>query len=472
MSQLSPVETVSSALSAESCALPTNHSSEALNKSQATPVPPSRNTTARQLWAALLALPQPEARRKAANWDWYALLRLVQAAFQESPRIGYSLHADQEALRLGQPTFFHHPATTIADFALHGPRQKPAGGLPTSQEAPVAGPVFGTANGRLPTAWLYSYHFGFFGPYGPLPLHLTEFASRNQRAQDHAFFAFCNVLIHRLSCFFFRAWAEGRKELTFDRPRALDAAHHACARLDIARHGEECWEFYFGALVGCGLDSIRSRDNVPEDARLFYAGRLMQPTRNAEGLRAIVQDYFAAPARLLEFQPRTLPIPESARWYLGADSPTGNLSWSTLVGASIVEHQSGFRLRLGPLSLTEIEQFFPDPEGRESDAFRQLHDWIRFYCGKETDPNPQAGIESAWDLQLVLRGPEVPELHPDPSARLGLTTWLCSTPPLQDVDDLVLRPSGRAEAQSASPDRSQVGAEAEMVSGSAEARAT
>ena len=54
--------------------------------------------------------------------------------------------------------------------------------------------------------------------------------------------------------------------------------------------------------------------------------------------------------------------------------------------------------------------------------------------------NMVEGLESAWDLQLILRGPEVPKLNLDGSSRLGWTTWLYSKPPQNDADDLVLQP--------------------------------
>ncbi len=392
---------------------------------------PALPNKALERWQKLLDQPEPEARRQALCWDWYALLRLLQCAYPAYPRLGYAHSTEQELLRLGQPAFFHHPSTTIADFARLGPSEKPSVESPARASALVAGP----SSNAPPVGWIYSYHLGLFGPYGPLPLHLTEFASRHLRAHDAAFLAFCNVLTHRFLCFFFRAWAEGRKELTLDRPQALAASHRAFARLDVAEHGEESWEFFVGAFLGCALDSLRGRDRVPEEARLFYAGRLLQQTRNAEGLRAILQHFFSLPAQVLEFQPRTLRIPETARWYLGADRPTGRLGWSTIVGESVDDYQSGFRIRLGPLSLSELEQFFP-----ETDAFDQLHDWIRFYCGKDTDPNLAAGIQSAWDLQLVLRGSEVPKLKLGKTSRLGLTTWLYSAPPKEDVGDVVLCP--------------------------------
>ena len=40
------------------------------------------------------------------------------------------------------------------------------------------------------------------------------------------------------------------------------------------------------------MDSLLARESVPDRAKLFFAGRLVQQTRNAEGLEAIVQDFF------------------------------------------------------------------------------------------------------------------------------------------------------------------------------------
>src|SRR5438270_7638950 len=162
-------------------------------------------------WHKLLELPEAEARRQAASWDWFALLRLIQCACPDKPRIGYSLFLSEDPVRLGQPTFFHHPSMTVADFARRGPQEPNQGN----------GAAVSSSNGSNGAPWIYSYHLGMFGPFGPLPLHLTEFASRRTRSQDPALFAFCNVLVHRFQSFFFRAWAEGRKEITLDRPQAL-----------------------------------------------------------------------------------------------------------------------------------------------------------------------------------------------------------------------------------------------------------
>lgn len=374
-------------------------------------------------WRRLVGSPPEIVGLEAARWDWYALLRLIQCAYPDRPRIGYGSRPSTEPVRLGQTTFFHHPSTTVAGLdpaSLHEPD------APGPPEVP----------------WLYCFHLGFFGPNGPLPLHLTEFGHRRLREErGAAFFAFCNALTHRFLAYFFRAWAAARREIAFDRPHALTLEGERHAREDVGEHGEQWWEFAIGSLLGCGLDSLLGRDRVPERSKLYYAGRLVSLARNAEGLEFILEDYFAVCTRILEFQPRRLPIPEEARWRLGESDGNGHLGWSTILGASVYDYQSGFRIRLGPVSLSQLENFLPGTDG-----FRELHDWIRFYVGKETDPNSRAGIESAWDVQIVLDGPQVPKLTLGSEARLGWTTWLFSKAPTRDVDDLVLRPlSDRVE---------------------------
>ena len=139
-------------------------------------------------------------------------------------------------------------------------------------------------------------HFGLFGPNGPLPLCLTEYArDRILHHGDPTFAAFCNVFHHRLISFFFRAWADAQKAVDFDRPErpALVAVRRQPGR---PGHG-----------------SLRDRDSVPDRAKLYFAGRLVQQTRNAEGLEAIIQDFFGVRTEVQTFVGRWLNLPAGSR---------------------------------------------------------------------------------------------------------------------------------------------------------------
>jgi type VI secretion system protein ImpH len=67
-------------------------------------------------------------------------------------------------------------------------------------------------------------------------------------------------------------------------------------------------------------------------------------------------------------------------------------------------------LRIGPLSFTDFDRFLPD-----GDCYRSLVHMARYASGQEFD----------FDIQLVLKAPEVPWCRlGDPRARLGFSTWL------------------------------------------------
>lgn len=49
--------------------------------------------------------------------------------------------------------------------------------------------------------------FGLFGPNGPLPVHMTEYArERIHHHQDDSLSAFADLFHHRLTLLFYRAW--------------------------------------------------------------------------------------------------------------------------------------------------------------------------------------------------------------------------------------------------------------------------
>ena len=62
--------------------------------------------------------------------------------------------------------------------------------------------------------------FGLFGPDGPLPLHLTEYArDRMRNWRDATFQRFADVFHHRALSLFWRAYADSRPTISFDRRR-------------------------------------------------------------------------------------------------------------------------------------------------------------------------------------------------------------------------------------------------------------
>lgn len=319
---------------------------------------------------------------KPFAYDFNAAVRLLQSHFSQQPRIGHSSSPKQDPVRFAQS-----PALDFASSTIETLRQKD----------PARPPVF------------YARHFGLFGPNGPLPLCLTEYArERIMHHGDGTFAAFCNVFHHRLLSFFFRAWADAQKTVDFD------------------RRDDQHWSNFVGGVSGLGMDSLLERDSVPDRAKLYFAGRLVQQTRNAEGLEAIIQDFFCVRTELQTFVGRWLKLPPGSDCRLGGTPGTGTLGVAAIVGSRVWTCQLHFRLRLGRMKLADFERLLPSGA-----SFRRLCDWVRYYAGEQY----------SWDVQLVLRREDVPQTHLGRYGRLGWTTWLGTKLFDKDAEDLILNPS-------------------------------
>jgi type VI secretion system protein ImpH len=323
-------------------------------------------------------------------FDFFVALRMLECAAPQLPRLGYSRSPAQDVVRLAQS-----PALDFAPSTIEKLEAKDA------ERAAV----------------LFVRHFGLFGPNGPLPLCLTEYAAdrlhgRYGRAEgrspsDPTMVAFCNVFHHRLLSFFYRAWADSRKACDYDR---LDRQN---------------WSAYIGSLIGLGMDSLRDGDDIPDKAKLHYAGRLVQPTRNAEGLRAILQDFFGLQTEIQPFVGRWLDLPRDNQCKLGDPGGKRALGSSVIVGSRFWTCQLHFRIRMGPMRFHDYERMLP-----RGSSFKRLMSWVRNYCGEH----------HFWDLQLVLHRDEVPDTRLGVRGRLGWTTWLKTKPFDHHAEDLTLRP--------------------------------
>ena len=320
-----------------------------------------------------------ELSRKAYEFEFHATMRRLEALFPERPRFGEAMRPADEPVRVGQePTLAFSPSE-ISGF------EPPAEGRP----------------GRLNVAFL-----GLFGPNGPLPLHLTEYArQRIRHVGDKTLSAFVNLFNHRMLLLFHRAWAQVEPTAIQDRA--------ATSRFDT----------YVGSLLGIGLSSLRNRELIPDQAKLQYVGWLSNPVRSAEGLRAIVADYFEVPVAVEEFVGEWLDLPESSRLQLGGPPEVCSLGRSTLLGCRAYSVQHRFRVRLGPLSREDYQRFLP-----AGSSLGKLETVVRSY----------AGDEFAWELLLRLRQDASCQVRLGGGERLSYNARLGSQ---GAIADLIIDPS-------------------------------
>jgi type VI secretion system protein ImpH len=319
-----------------------------------------------------------ELARAPFRFDLFYTLRRIEGAHPQLPLLGRAARPADEPLRVGQEPSLAFAASSIA--ALEPAKD----GLPPR---------------------LMIHAFGLFGPNGPMPQHVTEFARERLRNFDDATFVrFVDILHQRLILLFYRAWAQPQSVVSLDRPDDDDFSR------------------YVGSLIGIGARTQRGRDAVPDHAKFANTSHFVRLTRNVEGLKFALQEFFAVDVRIVEFCCRWLRLNADERTRLGRKGPGSALGQGAIAGNAVWDGQSRFRVRLGPLRLAQYEQFLPIGA-----RFAALVAWVRNYVG----------VEIGWDTQLVLRNDEVPTARLGGASRLGWTTWIGTRRTRIDADDLI-----------------------------------
>ncbi|MBU0754424.1 MAG: type VI secretion system baseplate subunit TssG [Planctomycetes bacterium] len=322
-----------------------------------------------------------ELKAHPYKFGFYRAIRRLDSLSPDKPRVGWSMRLTDEPVRLRQEPSLAFAPSTLASF-------KPG------------------AEGR--PHQLSQFFFGLFGPNGPLPLHLTEYARQRSRSfDDPTLSAFADIFHHRLLAFFYKAWASSQPTVNFDRP-ATDR-----------------FQVYLGSLCGLGMPAFRDRDDMPDLAKFYFCGRLSGQTRSKEGLAAIISGYFQVDAEIEEFVGEWRELPKDSLFRLGESMETGALGATAVLGSRIWDCQQKIRLQVGPMGKENYDRFLPD-----GGSIRRLVSLVRNYLG----------YEYSWDLKIILKKEEIPPLKLGVSGRLGWTSWLADQPPQKDADDLILAP--------------------------------
>ncbi|GAB4267878.1 MAG: type VI secretion system baseplate subunit TssG [Methylomicrobium sp.] len=308
-------------------------------------------------------------------------MRLIECAYRDKPRLGQSTRPVDDPIRLGQDVSLEFETSSLTSF------------VPGEDGAPPK------LNGRF---------FGLFGPNGPMPLHLTDYIrQRIHFHRDHTLKRFADLFHHRMLCLFYRAWADTEPTVSLDRPES-------------DRFGA-----YVGSLSGIGTEAFAARDAMPDLAKLYFVGYLSCQAKHAEGLRAMLAEFFRLPVSIDEFVGEWLVIQEKDQTRLGDTPRTGELGISAILGSRVWSCQHKFRIRLGPLTLNEYCSLLPG-----GDRLEQLIAIVRNYIGDEL----------SWDVNLILKKDEVPKARLGGYSVLGWTSWLGDRHSEADADDLTLNP--------------------------------
>lgn len=328
--------------------------------------------------------------REPWRFDFFQALRRIDAQQPERPRLGSARRPQDEPIRLGQA-----PDLSFAPAALHALRRSAAGPAP-----------------RIEVRF-----FGLFGPNGPLPLHLTEYArERLLHHHDETLARFADLFHHRLLLLFYRAWAQAQATTSLDRP------------------AEDRFADFVGSLIGIGTPALQHRDAVADHAKLHSSGWLVRQVRSAEGLESLLSDWLRRPVQVRPFAGAWMGLQPSERTTLGRRRAgrrnlTARLGRGAVLGATVWDRQHHFSIAVGPLDHPAFEALLPG-----GGALPGLVALVEQYVGDEF----------GWTLELGLRREQIRPARPGRHGRLGWDSWLgrrgASTPSAAAQLDVAARP--------------------------------
>lgn len=322
-------------------------------------------------------------REEPYSFEFFQAVRLLGLLFPEKQPVGRFASLRTEVVRFGANSDYAFPASQIARMEW-------------TEDAPP----------------LMRVNFmGLTGPMGLLPLYYSALVRERLRARDTAIGDFLDIFNHRAISLFYQAWEKYRFTVAYE------------------RGDEDRFSRYLLDLVGIGTPGLQRRQSISDEALLFYAGLISPHARSATALRQLLWDYFDVPVEIEQFVGAWHPLEADTQCRF---SETGayseQLGVGAVVGDEVWDQQSGVRIRLGPLTLSQYLDFLPD--GAAHEPLRVL---ARFFAGDAID----------FELQLVLKREDAPpcKLGEEGAAtpRLGWLTWARTSPLSHDPGDTILR---------------------------------
>ena len=332
--------------------------------------------------------------QRSAQSELEDLLKESPTAFEffQAVRLLERLHPTREPVG-----FFVDPADEVVHFVTNPNTAFPASEI-QSLELGAGGPA------RLAVNFM-----GLTGHEGVLPYSYSLLVAERLRARDSTLRDFFDLFHHRIISLFYRAWEKYR----------FSVAHERDQRDIVTQHLKD--------LVGIGVGQLQERLAISDETLLFYAGLLAPEQRSAAALQQLVGDYFGVPVEVEQFVGGWYPLSASTQCAVGKDEDASEqLGLGAVAGDEVWDPQARVRLRLGPLTRRQYDQFLPN-----GSAFEPLQTLTRFFCGDQLD----------FEVQLQLARDEVPPcaLGADGAGSpLGWCTWMRSRAFARDPDDTIL----------------------------------
>ena len=238
---------------------------------------------------------------------------------------------------------------------------------------------------------------GLLSGHGVLPAHYTErIAEHQQREADEGPRALLDTFSNRSLGLFYAAWRKYRLHVG-------------------GQPGDDAFLPLLLAVGGLGQDALRgrlaqdSRGAVRDESLGYFAAAIRQRPASAVQMGRVLSEYFGQPIRIAQFVGAWYDVPDAQQTLLGR--PTAVLGKSAMAGVRVWQRDLRLRVTIGPLDHAGFSAFLPG--GLAARALGSLLGLM-------------AGITFEYEVELILRGPDVPAttLDPAPTGRLGWDTYL------------------------------------------------
>lgn len=316
--------------------------------------------------------------REPFRFEFFQAVRLLQRMYKDRGVAGRFNNPHEEVVRFGTHASVSFPASEIQS-------------LDRSQ---------------LPAQMRVNF-MGLTGPSGVLPLPYSDLVNERLRARDSAMRDFFDIFNHRIVSLFSLAFEKYRFSIPYERGERDLFSKHALA------------------LIGLATPGLQDRQDISDDSLLFYSGLLALHPRSATALRQALMDFFRVPVEVDQFVGVWRPVEGESQCSLGEGaSYSERLGLGAVVGDEVWDQQSRVRIRLGPLTIAQYNDFLPGGE-----ANRRIRAITGFFAGNEYD----------MELQLILKRSDVPpcELSAE-GPQLGWTSWVKSGEFNRDPGETIL----------------------------------
>lgn len=297
------------------------------------------------------------------EFSLFDVLRYVEAIYADTSRLGESVKVSDDPIFIRQQPSMAFAPATISRFIPGYKKQDQ----------------------------IFNWPYGIFGPNGPLPLHLTEYAyERELQNGDDTLSRFADIFHHRMISLLYRAWANTQPTISMDRPETNK------------------FDQFIAAIAGIHVDDDQLGDSTLYP-KTFRAGLFNQQIRSADGLETLLGDYFQMPFKVSQYTGGWLPLNNKDHFVLGTYGYANSLGENSCLGDRVFDCQHKFTLSTGALTFAQFERLLPG-----TDSFKKLYELITHYIG----------ITFEWDLVLRLKVSEIPRWSLGKTGNLGWTHWL------------------------------------------------